>query len=76
MRITGLVSLAAGAAALVFVVLGAVGAVGASGTGYACLAVCALLFGGAGLALLAGSRVMPKDWPPDPPSDHREDGEG
>jgi hypothetical protein len=67
MRIAGLVSLAVGAAALVFVVLGAVGVVGGNAAGYACLGVCALLFGGAGLALLAGSRVMPRDWPPDPP---------
>jgi hypothetical protein len=64
MRITGAVSSLIGAVALVLVALGAVGAVGGSWSGYACLGACALLFGGAGVALLAGSRAMPADWPP------------
>lgn len=64
MRIAGFVSLAVGAAAVVFLALGSVGAVGGNWAGYTCLAVCAVLFGGAGFALLAGSRVLPKDWPP------------
>jgi hypothetical protein len=64
MRVAGVVSVLVAGAALVFLAMGLVGGGGGSWTGYACLAACAVLFGGAGAALLAGSRVMPKNWPP------------
>ncbi len=76
MRIAGTVSLGVAVVALVFMALGTVGAVGASGGGYTCLAVFVVLFGGAGWALLAGSRVMPRDWPPEPPDHDSGNGDG
>ncbi|GAA4210553.1 hypothetical protein GCM10022220_30550 [Actinocatenispora rupis] len=64
MAVGGGVALGIGLAALGFVVAALVG--GAPGTvaGYVCFGLVALVFGGSGVAMLAGSRVMPPDWPP------------
>jgi len=65
-RIAGVVALMLGAACATVVVLAAVGTVAGSIGGYVCLSLCAVGFGAAGVALLAGSRVVPAGWPPRP----------
>lgn len=64
MRIAGGVAVVLGVAAAGLVVAAVLGAVGGSAGGYVCFGLGALLFGGAGVALLAGSRAVPDDWPP------------
>jgi hypothetical protein len=62
--VAGVVGLVLGVASAVVVVLAAVGVLAGSTGGYVCLSLCAVGFGAAGVALLAGSRVMPHGWPP------------
>lgn len=64
MRITGGVSLAIGLAALGLIVAALLRGAGGTTGGYVCFGIVALVFGGAGVALLAGSGVLPDDWPP------------
>lgn len=64
MVVAGVVGLVLGVASAVVVVLAAVGVLAGSAGGYVCLSLCAVGFGAAGVALLAGSRVMPHGWPP------------
>lgn len=60
----GGVALAVGLAAAGFVVAALVGGAPGTAGGYVCFGLVAVVFGGAGIAMLAGSRVMPTDWPP------------
>jgi hypothetical protein len=62
--VAGVVGLVLGVASAVVVVLAAAGVIAGSAGGYVCLSLCAVGFGAAGVALLAGSRVMPRGWPP------------
>ncbi|BCJ38851.1 hypothetical protein Athai_63540 [Actinocatenispora thailandica] len=64
MVVAGVVGLVLGVASAVVVVLAALGLLAGSVGGYVCLSLCAVGFGAAGVALLAGSRVMPRGWPP------------
>lgn len=64
MAVGGGVALAIGLAALGFVVAALLGGAPGTAGGYVCFGAVAVVFGGAGIAMLAGSRVMPKDWPP------------
>lgn len=64
MRIAGGTALAIGllsaAAVLVALLTGLGGTVG----GYVCFGIVAVVFVGAGVSMLAGSRAMPDGWPP------------
>lgn len=79
--VAGVVGLILGVASAVVVVLAALGVLAGSVGGYVCLSLCAVGFGAAGVALLAGSRVLPSGWPPSPDPDaeadsSREEGSG